>query len=72
VHVDTDSWTGLYATAGCHPTSTTEIAKRDEDEYFRELEGVIRDEIKKGDQSRLVAIGEIGLGEYPLCTGIAI
>lgn len=67
-----DPWTGLYATAGCHPTSTTEIVKRDEDGYFHELEAVIRHELKKGNQSRLVAIGEIGLGEYSLRTGRAI
>jgi TatD DNase family protein len=53
----------LYATVGCHPTSTNEISKRGEDEYFQELEGVIQNEVKKGQQSRLVAIGEIGLGE---------
>ncbi|KAJ9103742.1 hypothetical protein QFC21_002202 [Naganishia friedmannii] len=52
----------LYATAGCHPTSTKEISKRgDVDAYFAELEGVIKREVANGANSRLVAIGEIGL-----------
>ncbi|GHJ83772.1 hypothetical protein NliqN6_0174 [Naganishia liquefaciens] len=52
----------LYATVGCHPTSTSEIAKRaNVEEYFNDLESVIKDEVKKGEQSRIVAIGEIGL-----------
>ncbi|KAJ9091751.1 hypothetical protein QFC19_008961 [Naganishia cerealis] len=55
---------GLYATAGCHPTSTKEIAKRgDVEAYFTDLETVIQREIAKGSDSRLVAIGEIGLGK---------
>lgn len=56
---------GLHATAGCHPTSTKEISERSEDDYFRELEDVIRNQVGKGTQRRLVAIGEIGLGAYP-------
>ena len=67
----------LYATVGCHPTSTSEIAKRaNVEEYFNDLESVIKDEVKKGEQSRIVAIGEIGLGKalsLPLgpCTHVA-
>ncbi|KAI5453828.1 hypothetical protein NCC49_005638 [Naganishia albida] len=52
---------GLHATAGCHPTSTKEISERSEDDYFCELEDVIRNQVGKGTQRRLVAIGEIGL-----------
>ncbi|KAJ9120033.1 hypothetical protein QFC22_002930 [Naganishia vaughanmartiniae] len=52
----------LYATVGCHPTSTKEISKREDvDAYFAELEDVIKQEAGKGADSRLVAIGEIGL-----------
>ncbi|KAJ9120980.1 hypothetical protein QFC24_004960 [Naganishia onofrii] len=63
----------LHATAGCHPTSTKEISKRATtttstagvDAYFAELEGVIKREVARGvHDSRLVAIGEIGLGEH--------
>ncbi len=53
----------LHATAGCHPTSTSEIDKHKggADAYFAELDELITAEKAKGD-GRLVAIGEIGLG----------
>jgi hypothetical protein len=55
---------GLWSTAGCHPTSTTEIEKHagGVDAYLSELESVIKEELAAGSDSRLVAIGEIGLG----------
>jgi TatD DNase family protein len=55
----------LHATVGCHPTSTSEIDRYKEgtDGYKRDLEELISGEIGKGADSRLVAIGEIGLGE---------
>lgn len=53
----------MYATVGRHPTSTKEISKRgDVVAYFAELEDAIKQEAGKGANSRLVAIGEIGLG----------
>lgn len=56
--------TDLYATVGCHPTSTSEIAKRaNVEDYFHDLESVIQAEANKGPESRAVAIGEIGLGK---------
>jgi Tat protein secretion system quality control protein TatD with DNase activity len=63
----TTSLADLYATVGCHPTSTSEIAKRSSvDDYFRDLESVIQSEVDKGDKSRIVAIGEIGLGKITM------
>jgi TatD DNase family protein len=55
----------LHATVGCHPTSTAEIDshKTGVDGYKRDLEELIDSEIVKGQDSRMVAIGEIGLGE---------
>lgn len=55
----------LHATVGCHPTSTSEIDsyKGSDADYKEALEAVIQKEIGKGADSRLIAIGEIGLGE---------
>lgn len=54
----------LSATVGCHPTSTTEIAEHEDgvEAYFNALETLVAEEVKK-PESKLVAIGEIGLGE---------
>lgn len=56
----------LHATVGCHPTSTAEIDSHNTgvDGYKRDLEALIDSEVAKGAESRLVAIGEIGLGEH--------
>jgi Tat protein secretion system quality control protein TatD with DNase activity len=56
----------LHATVGCHPTSTAEIDSHNTgvDGYKRDLEALIDSEVAKGTESRLVAIGEIGLGEH--------
>jgi TatD DNase family protein len=55
----------LHATVGCHPTSTAEIDSHETgvDGYKRDLEALIDSEVAKGAGSRMVAIGEIGLGE---------
>lgn len=54
----------LHATVGCHPTSTTEIDSHPDgvDGYKKAMSELIRNEVKKGSDSRLIAIGEIGLG----------
>jgi TatD DNase family protein len=56
----------LHATVGCHPTSTAEIYghKTGVNGYKRDLEALIDSEVAKGAESRMVAIGEIGLGEH--------
>lgn len=56
----------LHATVGCHPTSTAEIDSHETgvDDYKRDLEALIDSEVAKGAESRIVAIGEIGLGEH--------
>lgn len=58
----------MHATVGCHPTYTSDIDsyKEGTEEYKQALEAVIREELDKGGESRLVAIGEIGLGESVL------
>lgn len=54
-----------YTTAGCHPTSTSEIDKYPggADKYFADLEAFIESDIGPGGSKRVVSLGEIGLGE---------
>lgn len=56
----------LHSTAGCHPTSTTEIDsfKGGEEAYFSELETLISEDRGEGGSKRIVSIGEVGLGGY--------
>lgn len=54
-----------YTTAGCHPTSTSEIDKYPggADKYFTDLEAFIESDIGAGGSKRIVSLGEIGLGK---------
>lgn len=56
----------LHSTAGCHPTSTSEIDKHKggEEGYFAELEALIDEDRKEGGAKRIISIGEVGLGEW--------
>lgn len=56
----------LHSTAGCHPTSTSEIDKHPEgvDGYIRDLKALIEEDRGEGGSKRIISIGEIGLGEY--------
>ncbi|KAL1408307.1 hypothetical protein Q8F55_005113 [Vanrija albida] len=53
----------LHSTAGCHPTSTSEIDKHKggEDGYFAELGALIDEDRKEGGAKRIISIGEVGL-----------
>lgn len=64
MRVKTDS-EDSYSTAGCHPTSTSEIDKYPggADKYFADLEALIESDIGPQGTKRIVSVGEIGLGE---------
>ncbi|WVR08249.1 hypothetical protein IAU60_005296 [Kwoniella sp. DSM 27419] len=53
----------LHCTAGCHPTSTSEIAKYPggEPAYISELRKFIQADRGEGGSKRIISIGEVGL-----------
>lgn len=53
----------MHSTAGCHPTSTTEIDRHPsgEEAYFRELEALISSDRGEGGSKRIISVGEVGL-----------
>jgi TatD DNase family protein len=57
---------GLHCTAGCHPTSTSEIDQYPDgvDAYMRELGNFIAEDRGEGGSKRIISIGEIGLGKF--------
>ncbi|OCF46111.1 TatD DNase [Kwoniella heveanensis CBS 569] len=54
---------GLHCTAGCHPTSTSEIAKHPsgEEGYLADLRSLIEQDRGEGGSKRIISIGEVGL-----------
>ena len=55
----------MHCTAGCHPTSTSEIDKHPGglDGYLEELAALVEEDRGEGGSKRIISIGEIGLGE---------
>ncbi len=56
----------LHCTAGCHPTSTSEIGtykSEGEEGYLRDLRELIKEDRGEGGSKRIISIGEIGLGK---------
>ncbi|WVQ96182.1 hypothetical protein IAU59_003285 [Kwoniella sp. CBS 9459] len=53
----------LQCTAGCHPTSTSEIAKHPsgEEGYLSDLRSLIEQDRCEGGSKRIISIGEVGL-----------
>lgn len=51
--------TGFYATVGCHPTRSTELAKQAEGVYMQSIDKLISDHLT--GPGRAVAVGECGL-----------
>lgn len=61
--LDLELTADLHSTAGCHPTSTTEIDKHrgGEEGYFGELEELIVSDRGEGGSKRIISVGEVGL-----------
>ena len=60
-----DAYIDLHCTAGCHPTSTTEIEQYEggSEKYMADLEQVIADDRGAAGSNRVIAVGEVGLGK---------
>jgi hypothetical protein len=56
----------LHSTAGCHPTSTSEIDSYPggTERYLADLRRLIAEDRGEGGSKRVISVGEIGLGEY--------
>lgn len=56
----------LHCTAGCHPTSTSEMDKYEggAEAYVRDLNRLIEEDRGEGGSKRIRSVGEIGLGRF--------
>jgi hypothetical protein len=54
----------LHSTAGCHPTSTSEIDSYPggSERYLADLRTLIMEDRGEGGSKRVISVGEIGLG----------
>lgn len=61
-----DMTEGLFCTVGCHPCSAYEFDKypAGKETYLEDLSQVIAEDIARGSDRRVVAVGECGLGKF--------